>query len=365
MTHELSLADGSRFAAQSFGAPISASGELVFHTGMYGYTESLTDPSYKGQILVLSYPIQGNYGVPEMNIEHGLINKGFESEQIQISGLLVSNYSQAYSHPQAMQSLGDWLKSQNIPALTGIDTRALVHRLRTQGPQLAKIIANQQAIQQFDPNTQATVPLVSCKKVIEYGEQGPLILLVDFGVKASMIRALLARGCRVKRVPWDYDYRQEQYDALLLSNGPGNPELLEAALPPLQQALQQNKPILGICLGHQILAKAIGLASYKLPFGHRSFNQPVQDRKTDLCYLTSQNHGYAVSTEVLPSGWTERFRNLNDGSCEGLMHKQKPFLSVQFHPEAAAGPQETAFIFDEFLGFIYHEPTSIQNPLTP
>lgn len=354
MKHDLILADGSRFAGESFGAACSAAGELVFHTGMYGYTESLSDPSYKGQILLLSYPLQGNYGVPEMKLENGLPRKGFESERIQVSGLIVSDYSQKYSHQQAIQSLGDWLKSQNVPALMGLDTRALLHRLRAQGPQLAKISNNQQDIEQFDPNEQATVPLVSCKKVIEYGEAGPLILLIDFGLKASIIRALLAKGCRVKRVPWDYDYREEHYDALLLSNGPGNPDLLEVALPPLCHALQGQKPILGICLGHQLLAKALGLSTYKLPFGHRSFNQPVQDLRDGHCYLTSQNHGYAVALEALPAGWAERFRNLNDGSCEGLMHTEKPFLSVQFHPEAAAGPQETSFIFDEFMRFITH-----------
>ncbi len=357
----LELEDNTLFCGESFGAEKSASGEVVFNTGMVGYTETLTDPSYTGQILVLTYPLIGNYGVPAfLNDDLGLPTS-FESEKIHITGLIVSDYSAKYSHPSAVQSLSAWLKSENIPALYDIDTRALTKKLRLKGSMLGKIQFENQPIQFHDPNTIDLGAVVSCKEIIEYKckepNDAPTVLLIDSGCKVNIIRSLLKRGLNVTKVPYDYYFMNLDFDGILISNGPGDPKMYETTIRNVERSLAVGKPIFGICLGHQILAQAIGAETYKLKFGHRSHNQPCLELTQSAngksavynrCVITSQNHGYAVREDGLPSDWEIWFKNGNDGTVEGIRHKTKPFSSVQFHPEATPGPVDTARLFDLF-----------------
>jgi carbamoyl-phosphate synthase small subunit len=338
---KLLLKDGSSYEGQSFGAPVSASGEVVFATGMTGYVESLTDPSFAGQILVCTYPLIGNYGVP--NKRH------FESEKIQVSGLVVSEYSEAFSHHTAEQSLGEWLKRSGVPAMTGVDTRALTQKLREHGVMLGQLVQSGKAGKFTDPNEENLVARVSVSKKRLYGARGPVIVAIDCGMKENIIRSLVARGARVIRVPWDYDFSRERYDGVLISNGPGDPTMCKETVANVRKAMAKAKPILGICLGNQILALAAGASTYKLKYGHRSHNQPCIDLRTGRCYITSQNHGFAVDDKTLSSEWEPWFANANDNSNEGIRHKTKPWRSVQFHPEASPGPTDTAWIFDEFV----------------
>lgn len=344
---KLILEDGQEFEGFSFGSETAVAGEIVFNTAMTGYPESLTDPSYKGQILVLTYPSIGNYGVPGKDIEDNMY-KFFESENIHISALIITDYSEKHSHWNATQSLGDWLKEENIPALFGIDTRMLTKIIREKGSMLAKIVFDED-ITLFDPNKINLVAEVSIKKKQVYGKGKYKILLIDCGVKSNIIRYLLRFDTSVIRVPWDYDYSQEDYDGLFISNGPGDPTLCVATIDNLKVSISENKPIFGICLGHQLLALASGAETYKLKFGHRSHNQPVLEAGTNKAYLTSQNHGYAVANDSIPDDWRVYFYNLNDNSNEGLRHKIKPIFSTQFHPEASSGPTDTAFLFEEFI----------------
>lgn len=344
---KLILEDGQEFEGFSFGSETAVAGEIVFNTAMTGYPESLTDPSYKGQILVLTYPSIGNYGVPGKDIEDNMY-KFFESENIHISALIITDYSEKHSHWNATQSLGDWLKEENIPALFGIDTRMLTKIIREKGSMLAKIVFDED-ITLFDPNKINLVAEVSIKKKQVYGKGKYKILLIDCGVKSNIIRYLLRFDTTVIRVPWDYDYSQEDYDGLFISNGPGDPTLCVATINNLKVSISENKPVFGICLGHQLIALASGAETYKLKFGHRSHNQPVLEAGTNKAYLTSQNHGYAVANDSIPDDWRVYFYNLNDNSNEGLRHKIKPIFSTQFHPEASSGPTDTAFLFEEFI----------------
>lgn len=344
---KLILEDGQEFEGFSFGSETAVAGEIVFNTAMTGYPESLTDPSYKGQILVLTYPSIGNYGVPGKDIEDNMY-KFFESENIHISALIITDYSEKHSHWNATQSLGDWLKEENIPALFGIDTRMLTKIIREKGSMLAKIVFDED-ITLFDPNKINLVAEVSIKKKQVYGKGKYKILLIDCGVKSNIIRYLLRFDTSVIRVSWDYDYSQEDYDGLFISNGPGDPTLCVATIDNLKVSISENKPIFGICLGHQLIALASGAETYKLKFGHRSHNQPVLEAGTNKAYLTSQNHGYAVANDSIPDDWRVYFYNLNDNSNEGLRHKIKPIFSTQFHPEASSGPTDTAFLFEEFI----------------
>ena len=341
---KLFLKDGTVIEGKSFGALVSATGEVVFNTGMTGYVETLTDPSYAGQILVLTYPLVGNYGVPS--------KKHFESPKIQIAGLVVSEYSENYSHAEAKESLGAWLKRYGVPAITGVDTRALTKRLREHGVLLGKLVRDGQgmSISAFvDPNEENLVANVSPRKKRIYGSGRTKILLVDCGAKENIVRSLVSRSAKVIRVPWDYDFSKEKYDGLLLSNGPGDPTMCSNTIEQIKMAMKRGKPILGVCLGNQLLALAAGASTYKLKYGHRSQNQPCTDLRTGRCYITSQNHGFAVDATSLPADWEEWFRNANDESNEGIRHKSKPWRSVQFHPEACPGPTDTAWIFDEFV----------------
>ena len=348
---QLILEDGSEFTGTSFGFDRSISGEVVFNTAMTGYPESLTDPSYKGQILVLTYPLIGNYGVPDELVEDKLF-KHFESDRLHINGLIVSDYSVEYSHWNAKRSLGDWLKQHKIPGIYGIDTRHLTKKLREKGTMLGKMISDGEDIDFYDPNQENLVARVSCPQVEVYGKGIYRILLIDCGVKYNIIRYLLERDTTVIRVPWDYDFFQEEYDGLFISNGPGDPKQCTDTVENLAKAFDQDIPIMGICLGNQLMALASGADTYKLKYGHRSHNQPVLQIGTDKAFITSQNHGFAIDNYSLKKDWKPYFVNLNDLTNEGMIHSSKPFFSTQFHPEASGGPMDTDFLFDQFIDLI-------------
>ena len=350
----LILEDGSRFEGESFGAEKPVTGEVVFNTAMTGYPESLTDPSYAGQLMVLTYPLVGNYGVPPFSIAENGLPVYMESGRIHAEALIVSDYSEAFSHWNARESLGDWLKREQIPGLTGIDTRRLTKVLREHGVMMGKVVfdAQEESFCKYPDYAHVNyVDQVSCKEVIRYNEgAGRKVVLIDCGVKANILRLLLKRGVEVIRVPWNYDFHALEYDGLFISNGPGDPDTCEAAVKNISRAMQdEHLPIFGICMGNQLLAKAGGASVYKLKYGHRSHNQPVRMVGTNRCFITSQNHGYAVDSDTLAGEWEPWFVNMNDGSNEGIRHRTNPWFSVQFHPEAASGPTDTAFLFDEFV----------------
>lgn len=350
----INLADGTTFQGTSFGAEVSTSGEVVFNTSMVGYPESFTDPSYEGQILTLTYPLVGNYGVGGECKDKDKISKRFESEKIHIKGLIVSEYSENYSHWDANKSLGEWLKKNNIPAITDIDTRALTQVLREHGTILGKIVINKKDCKLYDPNIDNLVDLVSIKKPITYKRGKKTIVCVDCGMKNNILRNFLDRNITVIRVPWDYDFIEKglKYDGIFISNGPGDPAILAPLHYILKKAFKLKKPIFGICLGTQVLALASGAKTYKLKFGHRSQNQPCIDIETGRCYITSQNHGFAVDEKTLKKDWKLWLKNANDNTVEGIRHKTLPFFACQFHPEAAPGPTDTMHFFDEFVDML-------------
>ena len=366
----LILDDGSLFVGQSFGYDAPTAGEVVFNTAMTGYPESLTDPSYAGQILVTTFPLIGNYGVPDTGVGDNGLPLFMESERIHAKALVVADYSETYSHWNAKESLAAWLKREKIPGITGIDTRRLTKVLRENGVMMGRIVINSQfTIHNSQLNSKEDygsvnwVEQVSCKEVITYKAESILspltsnlsplkrVVLVDCGVKANIIRCLIRRGIEVVRVPWDYDFNQLAFDGLFLANGPGDPEQCGKTVEHIRTFLNNKeiKPCMGICLGNQLLARAAGAKTYKLKYGHRSHNQPVQQVGTTRCFITSQNHGYAVDDSTLPADWEPLFVNMNDGSNEGIRHKTNPWMSAQFHPEACSGPVDTEFLFDEFV----------------
>lgn len=345
---KLVLQDGSLFEGFSFGYPRSVAGEVVFNTAMSGYPESLTDPSYQGQILALTYPLIGNYGVPPRDQEHGL-PKFYESDRIHISGLVISEYAFESSHWNAQSSLAQWLEQEKIPAIAGIDTRALTQLLREKGSMIGKIEFSDQPIALHDPNTDNLVAQVSTPQIETYGNGKYRIALIDCGVKYNIIRKLLERDTTVIRLPWDYDFSSLDYDGLFISNGPGDPKQCVATIRHLTQAFTQDVPIFGICLGNQLMALAAGADTFKLRYGHRSHNQPVMLKGSKRCFITSQNHGYATNPDSLGPDWETLFFNINDNTNEGIRHKEKPFFSTQFHPEASSGPTDTDFLFDDFI----------------
>lgn len=345
----LTLEDGTTFEGFSFGYDKPCAGEVVFSTAMTGYPESLTDPSYSGQILVTTYPMLGNYGVPPRS-DDNVTDTYFESDKIHCEAIICQDYSWDYSHWQASRSLSEWLRDEKVVGLYGIDTRALTKRLREKGSMLGKIvIEGGDDIEFHDPNKENLVARVSCKEIAEYGKGDKTVVLVDCGVKYNIIRCLVNRGVKVVRVPWNYDFTQLNYDGLFISNGPGNPDFAEETVENLRRAIEQDKPICGICMGNQLLSKAAGAKVYKLKYGHRSQNQPVMKIGTTQCFVTSQNHGFAVDTTTLGSDWEPLFINMNDETNEGIRHRSKPFFSAQFHPEACGGPTDTEFIFDDFI----------------
>lgn len=379
----LEIKNGAALQGYSFGAPVTAAGEVVFQTGMVGYPESLTDPSYKGQILVITYPLVGNYGVPDFDAKDQDYTPGlpthFESDRIHVAGLVIAHYTEEFSHYLANSSLGKWLKLQNVPAMYGVDTRELTKFLRDQGSTLGRLgLQNSSTSEQIlaspsskwtqyfdfpewvDPNTENLVDIVSIKKPVLYtpkenlrlGPDGkPLrIVAVDVGMKYNQIRCFVRRGVEVKVVPWDFDFSKEEMDGLFVSNGPGDPSVMEKTVATLKAVVEAEKvPIFGICLGHQLLARAANASTIKMKFGNRGQNIPCTSTVSGRCYITSQNHGYAVDTSTLTNGWEELFINANDGSNEGIYHSSKPFFSVQFHPESNPGPRDTEFLFSTFI----------------
>ncbi|MBT3181148.1 MAG: glutamine-hydrolyzing carbamoyl-phosphate synthase small subunit [Deltaproteobacteria bacterium] len=349
----LVLEDGSVFGGFSFGASPENEilGEVVFNTGMVGYPESFTDPSYRGQILTLTYPLIGNYGVPaEFEKE---LTSNYESNQVHMRGLVVSEYSEYHHHWSAKRGLSDLLAEEGVTGIECVDTRALVTKLREKGTMAGCLTTTTPAadivIPPFHPVSETSV-----NEIQEYNVDGASkrVGLVDCGCKNTIIRSLTNRGVGVLRVPWDYDITTLDVDGVLFSNGPGDPMDCMPTIDTAKKVLEKGIPAFGICLGNQILALAAGAKTYKLKFGHRSQNQPCHLVGSKRCYITSQNHGYAVDEDSLPDGWEVWFTNLNDGTNEGIRHASRSVMSVQFHPEAMPGPVDTGFLFDEFVSML-------------
>lgn len=370
-TARLILEDGTQFDGFSFGADTSVSGEVVFSTAMTGYPESLTDPSYAGQILVITFPLVGNYGVPDTGAtdESTGLPKFFESDKVHIKGLVISDYSFQYSHWNAVKSLSDWLAENGVPGIFGVDTRQITKIIRERGVMLGKLLQEQDfagadAMAFHNPNAENLVETVSCTDVITYThpQAKRTIVLVDCGCKYNIIRCLYNREATVVRVPWDYDFSTLDYDGVMLSNGPGDPALCGVTIANIKRAMdvKPNRPIFGICLGNQLLSWAAGATTYKLKYGHRSHNQPALEVGTNRAVITSQNHGYAVDPKGLGDGWEPYFINLNDNTIEGIRHRSLPFFSVQFHPEATSGPVDTEYLFDQFIDLIDKYKTQCQ-----
>lgn len=350
----LQLSDGTEFHGKSFGYEQPVAGEVVFNTAMMGYPESLTDPSYAGQLLTMTFPLVGNYGVPPFTFDKQTGLPDFmESDHIYASALIVSDYSEQYSHWNAVESLGEWLQREKVPGITGIDTRELTKVLREHGVMMGKILFDDEPnnVPEADYEGVNFVDRVSVKEIVRYNEgAGRKVVLVDCGVKANIIRELIQRGVEVVRVPWNYDYTDMEFDGIFLANGPGDPDMCSEAVEIIRKQMSRSrKPICGICMGNQLLSKAAGATIYKLKYGHRGHNQPVRMVGTEKCFITSQNHGYAVDARTLDKDWEELFVNMNDASNEGIRHKENPWFSSQFHPEACSGPVDTEFMFDKFV----------------
>jgi carbamoyl-phosphate synthase small subunit len=362
------IRDGPVFHGKAFGADANISGEAVFTTSLVGYPESMTDPSYRGQILVFTQPLIGNYGVPSSERDQWNLLKYFESPHIQCAGVVVADVAEKYSHWTAVESLSDWCAREGVPAISGVDTRAIVTYLREQGSSLARIsIGNEYDADQdesfIDPGQINLVKRVSTKA--PFMVQSPTadlhIALIDCGVKENILRSLVSRGASVTVVPYNYPIHKvaSNFDGVFISNGPGDPTHCQETVYNLNCLMDSSPvPIMGICLGHQLLALAVGARTIKLKYGNRAHNIPALDLTTGQCHITSQNHGYAVDASTLPSDFKEYFVNLNDGSNEGMRHVSRPIFSTQFHPEAKGGPMDSAFLFDSYIDTVRAFKTS-------
>lgn len=353
MKAKLILKNGEILTGESFWFEWNTTGEVVFNTGMTGYPETLTDPSYKWQILVCTYPLLGNYWIPDFQkIDSFGIRSFFESDDIHISALIVSEYSENFNHHEWETSLSDFLKQHKIPAITGIDTRYLTQKIREKWAILGKIeIEKTNNLPFHDPNLDYLSYEVCCKEKKVYGNGKKKICLVDMGVKNNIIRSLLSYDTTIVRVPGNYDFMEdgENYGGIFLSNGPGDPSLYTKTIAHVKQALEKDIPLFGICLGNQILALAAGAKTYKLPYGHRGQNQPCKDVLTGKCVITSQNHSFAIDETTLPKNISPWFKNINDGTNEGIYFQDKNARSVQFHPESSPGPHDTKYLFESFI----------------
>jgi carbamoyl-phosphate synthase small subunit len=338
---KLHLADGKTFDGFIMGKAKGRAGEVVFNTGMTGYVESLTDPSYAGQILVFTYPLIGNYGAQVAEV--------WESGKVHVAGVIVSELAETWSHFDSDKSLIDWLDEQDVPIMSGVDTRALTKYLRGRGVMNGIIGGEPKVLKKFTYQTPFTWPN---EKRIYNDRAKKTVVLVDCGTKENIARSLVEQDLRVIRVPGDYDFTKENYDGIVVSNGPGNPEDYKPAIANVAKALKAKKPIFGICLGIQLIGLAAGAKTYKLKFGHRGHNQPAREVTSGKCVITSQNHGYALDAKSLPSAWRVSYQNLNDDSVEGIEHRSKPFFAVQFHPEAAPGPTDSHDLFKKFVGML-------------
>jgi len=366
----LYLEDGTQITGKSFGCHESVEGEVVFSTGMVGYSESLTDPSYQGQILSLTQPMVGNYGVPDRKKTDKFgLPAFFESNKIHPQGLIVQDYSHHYSHWNAASSLGDWLKEEGVAGLSGIDTRMLTKKIRETGAMMGRIEVDLSApapdfSKMTNPNLRHLVDEVSRKDIKVYGQGNPVkILAVDCGMKYNIIRRLVERGAELTVVPWNHPFAGEmdKYDGLFVSNGPGDPTMNVETIEELRKFVtcpdSEVKPLFGICLGNQLMGIAAGGKAEKLPFGNRGQNQPVLNHQTGECYITPQNHGYHINCDTIGEDWKVLFTNANDGSNEGIAHQTRPYFTAQFHPEASCGPSDTEFMFDTFLEACQKPPT--------
>ena len=355
MKATLVLDNGMRFEGTAFGCEKPAVGEVVFCTAMTGYPESLTDAAYAGQLLVLTYPLVGNYGVPSHEVKELGLEKFFESNKIQVSGLIVTDYSEEYSHWNAAETLDAWMKREGVPGITGVDTRAITKAIRDNGVMGGKIIIGEAETSTLIPQPYDTIDQVAnvtCAEPTTYGEGDKKVVVVDCGVKYSLIRGLVARGFEVVRVPYDYDFTTLPYDAVVVTTGPGNPALYDTTVANIRKAMETSKPILGIGLGNQLLGLAAGAQVEKLKFGHRGANQPTRLAGTNSCYITNQNIGYAVMASTLPAGWNVLFSNLNDGAVDGIRHEEKPWLGTQFAPEACTRGYRKDNLMDDFVKLI-------------
>ena len=349
----LVLSDGTKFHGESFGYEKPVAGEVVFNTAMMGYPESLTDPSYAGQLMVLTFPLVGNYGVPPFSFEPNGLPTFMESDRIYASAIIVADYSEQYSHWNAKESLAEWLKREHVPGITGIDTRELTKVLREAGVMMGKILFDDEPDNIPEANYEGVnfVDLVSCKDIIKYNEgAGKRVVLVDCGVKANIIRCLINRGVEVVRVPWNYDYTDMDFDGLFLANGPGDPADNVGIIAEVKKLYESNIPLFAVCLGHQLMALATGAKTGRLAYGHRGGNHPVRDLEAKRVFITSQNHGYMVLADSVDPAVAEVSHiNVNDGTCEGLRYKRPNCFTTQFHPEASPGPQDTEYLFDRFI----------------